>query len=85
MVLKPNESEGTNLSLRRRIRRFWIEEKRLAHIGRSLLFHAVIALPLEALLLWLGVPALCAILVAVMVAVTVEVVSLKSEAKDKDG
>ena len=52
MVHKPNEPEEKSLGLRRRIRRFWIEEKRLAHIGRSLLFHAVIALPLEALLLW---------------------------------
>lgn len=82
MVHNFNESEGQNLSLRRRIRRFWIEEKRLVRIGRSLLFHAVIAPPVEALLLWLGFPWLRAFLVAVMIAVTVEVVSLKSEAKD---
>ena len=85
MVPMLKETEGTSLSLRRRIRRFWIEEKRLARIGRSVLFHAVIALPLEALLLWLGCPALLAILVAVTVAVTVEVVSLKSETNETDG
>ena len=84
MVPKLNAAEGTNLSLRRRVRRFWIEEKRLIRIVRSVSFHAVIALPVEALLLWLGCPALCAFLVAVFVAVTVEVVSLKSEAEDKD-
>ena len=84
MVPKLNETEGNDLSLRRHVRRFWIEEKRLIRIVRSVLFHAVIALPVEALLLWLGVPAICAFLVAVFVAVTVEVVSLKSEAEDKD-
>ena len=84
MVPKLNEPEGQNLSLRRRVRRFWIEEKRLARVFRSVLFHAVIAFPLEALLLWLGVPALCAFLVAVFAAVTVEIVSLKSETENKD-
>ncbi len=84
MVPKLNETEGEDLSLRRRIRRFWIEEKRLACIGRSVLCHAVVALPLEAMLLWLSVPALAAILVAVTVAVTVEVVSQKSEANDNN-
>ena len=27
MVHKPNETEGTNLSLRRRVRRYWIEDR----------------------------------------------------------
>ena len=80
MVHKPNETEGESLSLRRRVRRFWIEEKRLARIVRSVLFHVFIALPLDALLKWLGVPAFA----AMFVAANVEVVSLKSNAKDKD-
>ena len=84
MVPKLNETECVNLSLRRRVRRFWIEEKRLAHIGRSVAFHVMIALPLEALLLWLGVPALCAIIAAVTTAVTVEVVSRKSKTENED-
>jgi len=84
MVHQPQQAEEKSLSLRHRIRRFWIEEGRLIRIVRSVLLHAVIALPLEAFLLWLGCPVICAFLVAVSVAVTVEVVSLKSETKDQN-
>ena len=85
MFLKPNEPEGINLSLRRRVRQYWSEEKRLVRVVRSVSFHAVIALPLDALLKWLGVPALAAILMAVFVAVTIEVITTKSQSEDKDG
>jgi hypothetical protein len=84
MVPKLNEAKATNLSLRRCVRRFWIEEKSLVRIGRSVVFHTAIALPLEALLIWLGCPALCAFVVAVTIAVAIEIASLKSEAEDKN-
>ena len=84
MVHQPEQAEEISLSLRVRIRKFWIAEKRLQHIGRSLLFHAAVALPLELLLIRLGVPKVCAILVAVTAAVTLENVLSKSEPEDSD-
>ena len=85
MVPHTRQAEGLKLSLRRRVRRYCIEEKRLHRIARGLLFHAVIALPLDALLKWLGVPAFAAIRVATSVAVTIEVATTESMSEDRDG
>ena len=75
-------AEGEVLSLRHRARRFWIEEKRLEHIGRSLLFHLLIAVPLKYLLHKQGLSQFCAIVVAVTAAVTIETVYPKPKAKE---
>ena len=83
-MVPQQQTEGEDLSLRRRVRRYWIEERRLIRIVRSVIVHAVVAFPLDALLKWLGVPAICAFLAAAVVAVTVKVVCLKDKAKDVD-
>ena len=78
-------TEGEDLSLRRQVRRFLDQHTRVERIGRGLLFHLTVAVPLEALLKWLGCPTFCAVLAAVSASLYVESVCLIEKAKDTDG